>query len=113
MNRLVLKRLLVNWNAQFEEASDGQIAVEKCKQNEYDLVLMDIEMKPLSGFAAAELIRKIEIKNSTTPLIAMSGYLTSEFEEEFSNSPFLTLVQKPFEPNELYRKILKHIVNKS
>ena len=108
MNRLVLKRLLLNWNATFDEAANGEIALQKCINTNYDLILTDIEMKPISGFQTAELIKQEGINKDTT-LVAMSGYLTSEFETEISNSHFVTLVQKPFEPNELYRKLKKFL----
>ncbi|HEY9116980.1 MAG TPA: ATP-binding protein, partial [Roseivirga sp.] len=109
MSRLVLKRLLTNWNANFEEASEGEIAIQKCQIQAYDLILMDIEMKPMSGFLTAESIKNGSQMNKETPIIAMSGYLSSEIEIDYEKSPFLSLVQKPFEPNELYRKILKQL----
>lgn len=109
MNRLVLKRLLTSWNAQFEEAANGEIAILKCDKTKYDLILSDIEMKPLSGFQTANEIRASDGPNKDTELVAMSGYLTSEFEMEIEKSDFSTLVQKPFEPNELYRKLVKYI----
>ncbi len=112
MNRLVLKRLLYNWNANFVEAADGQVALEKCHKKEFDLILMDLEMKPISGFESAETIRLQSKLNKNTPIVAMSGYLASDFDKEIKNSEFLALVQKPFEPNELYRNILKHILQK-
>lgn len=109
MNRLVLKRLLGSWNAHFDEANGGESALSKCAKQKYDLILMDIEMKPLSGFEVAASIRKSCVNNQATTIIAMSGYLASEFDTKMDNSHFSTLVQKPFEPNELYRQILKYI----
>ena len=108
MNRLVLKRLLTSWNAQFDEANGGETALKKCGEHQYDLILMDIEMKPLSGFEVAATIREECINNKETTIIAMSGYLTSEFDKEMDKKHFSTLVLKPFEPNELYRQILKY-----
>jgi len=109
MNRLVLKRLLTSWNAQFDEAASGEMALTKCTQRKYDLILMDIEMKPLSGFEVVSTIRTICKNNKHTVIIAISGYLTSEFDTKIDKSHFSTFVQKPFEPNELYRQILKYI----
>lgn len=109
MNRLVLKRLLNSWNANFYEASNGEYALMKCLEREYDLILMDIEMKPLSGIEVASIIRKKCKNNLHTKIIAISGYLSSEFDTTLDKNHFSTLVQKPFEPNELYRQIHKYI----
>ena len=109
MNRLVLKRLLTNWNADFEEAFDGEMALKKCQNKKFNLILMDIEMKPITGFQAADNIRKTCQINKKTPIIAMSAYLSSEFDIELDQSAFKSLVLNPFEPNELYRRILEQL----
>lgn len=109
MNRLVLKRLLTSWNANFHEATGGVGSLEKCKNQKFDLILMDIEMKPMSGFEVAASIRNNCQNNNETVIIAMSGYLSAEFDKEMDKNHFAALVQKPFEPNELYRQIIKFI----
>ena len=43
-----------------DEASDGLQAVEKCMQNHYDLVVMDIMMPHLDGFSAVKEIKKVQ-----------------------------------------------------
>lgn len=109
MNRLVLKRLLTSWNAKFDEASGGEVALTKCTERKYDLILLDIEMKPISGFEVASTIRNVCKNNKETVIIAMSAFLSSEFETTVDKDHFSSLIQKPFEPNELYRQILKYI----
>ena len=44
---------------EIEEAVDGMDAIEKCKQAEYDLIIMDIMMPNLDGFSAVKEIRKV------------------------------------------------------
>ena len=110
MNRLVLKRLLGSWNAKFDEASGGESALSKCAEHQYDLILLDIEMKPISGFEVASTIRNTCEHNRDTVIIAMSAFLSSEFETTVNKDHFSALIHKPFEPNELYRQILKYIM---
>lgn len=60
--------------AQFEgyetdEAGDGMEAVEKCKNNDYDIIIMDIMMPKLDGFSAVKEIRKTK----STPVIMLSA----------------------------------------
>lgn len=109
MNRLVLKRLLSSWNARFDEASGGETALSKCAERKYDLILLDIEMKPISGFEVASIIRTTCEHNKETIIIAMSAFLSSEFQATLNKDHFSALIHKPFEPNELYRQILKYI----
>ena len=54
---------------EIEEAVDGMDAIEKCKQAEYDLIIMDIMMPNLDGFSAVKEIRK----DVQTPVIMLSA----------------------------------------
>ena len=104
MNRLVLKRLLQIWNGGFTEADNGNDAIELCEHNKYDLILSDLEMKPLNGFDTALKIAKTK-NNQNTPIVAMSAHNRLDFEIEYKESGFVDFVHKPFDPEELYQKI--------
>lgn len=82
---------------QTEEASDGMEAVEKCRKNEYDLVIMDIMMPFLDGFSAVKEIRKT--KNVPVIMLSARG-------EEYDRIHGFEVgaddyVIKPFSPKEL------------
>ena len=67
-------RELIRKYAEFEgyavsEASDGLSAVHMCRQNAYDIVIMDIMMPELDGFSACREIRKF----SDIPIIMLSA----------------------------------------
>ena len=51
-----------------EEASNGMEAIEKCRQKNYDLIIMDVMMPELDGFSACREIRKY----NRTPIIMLS-----------------------------------------
>ena len=109
MNRLVLNRLFTIWQADFTEASDGEQAVSFCQNQSYDLILMDIEMRPMNGFDAAQAILASAGLNKQTPIIAMSAYQTEDFGQDIYDTGFASFVHKPFEPDELYEKIIQHL----
>ncbi len=60
------------------------MAVEKFKNGKFDLVLMDIQMPIMDGFAANRFIREYEAENSihATPIIALTAYVQKEDEKK-------------------------------
>lgn len=108
MNRLVLKRLFQIWNATFDEADNGYDALDKIQETEYDVVLMDIEMKPINGFDTTNQLRKVR-PDGKPPVIAMSAHNASEFEIELTQFGFVDFVHKPFDPDYLFQKLSTHI----
>lgn len=108
MNRLVLKRLLQIWNGEFDEADNGYDALDMCQEKAYDMVLMDIEMKPINGFDTTNQLRKVH-PDGKPPVIAMSARNASEFEIDLSQFGFVDFVHKPFDPEDLFQKLSLHI----
>lgn len=92
------------------EAPDGMEAVLLCRQNTYDLIIMDIMMPELDGFSACREIRKI----SQTPIIMLSAR-----GEEYDRINGFEVgiddyVVKPFSPKELMLRvdaIMKRVKN--
>ncbi|MDR1160202.1 MAG: response regulator transcription factor [Syntrophomonadaceae bacterium] len=84
-----------------DEADNGMTAVEKCRQNEYDLVVMDVMMPELDGYSSAREIRK----TSSVPIIMLSAR-----GEEYDKIHGFEIgvddyVVKPFSPKELMMRI--------
>ncbi len=102
----VMIRKLIRKYAEFEghtvdEAANGMEAVVKCRDNSYDLVIMDIMMPELDGFSACREIRK----GSNVPIIMLSAR-----GEEYDRINGFELgvddyVVKPFSPKELMLRI--------
>ncbi len=83
------------------EAEDGMQAVEMCRKNSYDIIIMDVMMPELDGFSACREIRK----SSATPIIMLSAR-----GEEYDKINGFELgiddyVVKPFSPKELMLRI--------
>jgi len=99
-------RSIIKKYAEFEghtvyEAGDGMEAVHLCRNNEFDIIIMDIMMPELDGFSACREIRK----NSETPIIMLSAR-----GEEYDKINGFELgiddyVVKPFSPKELMLRI--------
>jgi len=56
--RTVLKRYAVFEGHEVVEATDGMEAVEACRKESFDIIIMDIMMPELDGFSAVKEIRK-------------------------------------------------------
>lgn len=86
---------------EIQEAKDGMDAVEKCRMNEYDLIIMDIMMPNLDGFSAVKEIHK----KCVTPVIMLSAR-----GEEYDRIHGFEIgvddyVVKPFSPKELMMRV--------
>ncbi|WP_343486966.1 ATP-binding protein [Allomuricauda sp. d1] len=99
INVLMVKKFLSKWNAVVEVAENGQEAVEKCRNNSYDVVLMDILMPIMNGFEASKAIRQFDLN---IPIIALSASSGAHIMDEFIGSGIDGHIGKPFNPNTLY-----------
>ncbi len=99
--RELIKKYAVFEGHEVDEAEDGEEAVLKCKNNTYDLIILDIMMPKMDGFEAAGAIRKF----SSTPIIMLSAK-----GEEYDRLTGFEIgvddyVVKPFSPKELMMRI--------
>jgi two-component system, cell cycle response regulator DivK len=80
------------------EAENGQTAVENANREKPDVILMDLTMPLMDGFAAAKLIRQNEqLKN--IPIIAVTAHQESDFRSDAKASGFDAYVTKPIDVN--------------
>ncbi|HOP49471.1 MAG TPA: response regulator [Ignavibacteriales bacterium] len=115
INRILLLNLLKKISENFEiiEAENGLEAIEKYKNNEFDLIFMDVQMPIMDGLEATKKIREYEKENNKkdTPIIALSaGILKSEQERAFS-SGMSDYLPKPINIDKLKEIINKYLNN--
>ncbi|MCP4610415.1 MAG: response regulator, partial [Planctomycetes bacterium] len=77
-NRLLIQSFLKKTPYQLDIAENGEIAVEKCKSSEYDIVLMDVQMPVMDGYTATGQIRSWEKGHGleAMPIIALTAHAT-------------------------------------
>ncbi len=106
VNQFILSKMLKDWNIEVEMVDNGQTVLDKLQANHYDLVLMDTHMPEMNGYQAAKAIRKnfSEPKRSI-PIISLSAASFDYEQEEALLSGMNDVLSKPFQPQELHRKI--------
>lgn len=80
------------------EAEDGQKAVENANREKPDVILMDLTMPRMDGFAAAKLIRQND-QLKDVPIIAITAHQESDFRSDAKASGFDAYVTKPLDVN--------------
>lgn len=115
LNQIVARRTLEKEfkNVVVSIADNGQIAIDMFTENNYDLILMDIQMPIMNGYEATEYIRtKFTEPKRSIPIFAMTAHAHMAKDEKFKEYGMDDCVLKPFEPEDLFTKIAEYI-NKS
>jgi len=109
-NQEVVKNFLGQWNIDVDLASNGEIAVEKIKEDEYDLVLMDLHMPGLDGYGATKTIREgLNNGKNTVPIIAMTAAALQDESEKCYASGMNGYITKPLDKKILYQKLQEYL----
>ena len=99
ITRMDIKEILESSNYDVVgEAADGFDAIELCRKNKPDLVIMDIKMPLVDGLAAAKIINDEELAEAVLILTAYSG---SEFIEKAKEAKVIGYVVKPIDEKNL------------
>jgi len=104
VNRLYASSILKIWDCKIDTAENGYVAVEKIKNEEYDIVLMDVQMPVMDGFEATKAIRAIDSKKYL-PIIALTANATRAAIEQCLANGMNDCLPKPFTPEDLYNKL--------
>ncbi len=107
INMMIAKKILEDWKAVVTPCENGKIAMDVlAKDNNYNLVLMDLEMPEMDGYTA---LKEIKLLHGHLPVVAFTAALmdnnmyTSLVEQGFKDC-----ILKPFQPAHLLSKIKKY-----
>jgi len=107
INVLFMKKLFAKWNLEIAVAENGKKAIELLAENQYDVILMDVNMPVMDGLEATRHIRKMEGWQSKIHIIALTAEVSPEMESEIRKAGMNDYMTKPFVPDELKAKIKK------
>ena len=104
LNQLLMKTLLDDFGFERDIAENGQIAIEKIKEKDYEIILMDLQMPVMNGFEATEYIRKT--MNLSIPIIALTADVTTVDLAKCKAVGMNDYIAKPVDERLLYNKIV-------
>ena len=102
INQIVTKKILESNNFKCTILEDGYAAIELLDNENFDVILMDINMPIINGFDTTKLIRK---KGITTPVIALTAFDKQEITEQALSCGMNDIIIKPFEQGKLFQVI--------
>jgi CheY-like chemotaxis protein len=103
INQKLAVRLLARRGHDVTVVDDGRKAVDAFRGSGFDVVLMDIQMPELDGFAATAEIRKLEEDgDSRVPIVALTAHAMAGDEARCLEAGMDAYVSKPFRPEELF-----------
>ena len=110
INAEILREILAYENAGCEIVENGQLAVERferAKEDEFDAILMDVQMPVMNGYDATRAIRALEREDARTiPIIAMTANAFAEDEKEALDAGMDVHLAKPIDI-ELLKQVIR------
>ncbi len=107
VNQTVMNRFLERWEIDLKVVDNGQEAVDAIKKENFDLVLMDLQMPVMDGYEATALIRGMENhEKSKVPVIALTAAALKEVKVQVFDCGMNDYVTKPFNPADLQKAMV-------
>ena len=104
-NQFLIEYFLTTYGATVSLASDGSEAVKKASNEEYDVVLMDIQMPKMDGYQATKILLK---QGCRAPIIALTAHAFASEREKTKAFGFSGHLTKPFDFSELLQTLTSY-----
>ena len=106
VNQKLALKLLERQGWKVTVASDGREAVERAKEENFDLILMDVQMPEMDGLEATRAIREWERdKGRHTPIVALTAHAFEEDRRRCLEAGMDAYLSKPIKVQELFKTI--------
>ena len=103
INQLVISRSLERLGYAVDIAENGEIAIERCRNNTYAAILMDCQMPVMDGYEATAAIRKGGLVDQSAPIIAVTAHAMRGDEERCLEAGMTNYITKPVSKADLIR----------
>jgi CheY-like chemotaxis protein len=106
MNFIYLKQIFRITKGEIQRVKTGKDAINACKENNFDFILMDIQLPDISGIQATKAIREF---NTTIPIIAQTACRTPDEIDKVKEAGCNDVLIKPFKISE-FQDTIKHYI---
>ncbi|ASP39583.1 hypothetical protein CHH28_13245 [Bacterioplanes sanyensis] len=106
ISRMLCQRFLKNLGIQTELVDNGLQALEKARQQHFDVILMDCQMPIMDGFEATRQIRRDSL-NQATPIMALTGLSGEDERQACLGAGMNDFIGKPFTQTQIQSTLLQ------
>ena len=111
-NIKLLKKIFKNLVLKIDHAENGEIGIEKLKNEKYDLILMDLEMPEMDGLCATQAIRA-GARTPNIPIVALTAQAMRDDRERCIAAGMSAYLSKPINPELLYKTLVEQLREQS
>ena len=107
INQTIARRMLQKAGLTVTVVSDGYQVLEQCAHNQFDLILMDVQMPGLDGLDAT---RQLKQQGYSAPIIALTANATAESQQTCMDAGMSGFITKPFRYQDLHRIMKRYLL---
>ncbi len=110
MNILLVRTILTKWGMLCDVAMDGTEALEMYRQNEYDMLITDIQMPELNGVELTRKVRSMaDTRKANIPILGCTANVLPDENIKYRKAGMTDIILKPFKQQELYVHISRNM----
>lgn len=110
INQKLINKLLIKKGYNVTLSSNGKQALEICREQKFDLVLMDIQMPLMDGFEATLEIRNLDKADKIhTPIVAVTAFAMETDRQKCFEVGMDDYISKPFTKEDFYAIVEKNL----
>ncbi|MEP7362639.1 MAG: ATP-binding protein [Acidobacteriota bacterium] len=109
VNQMVAQRMLLRLGCAVDLASSGEEAIEKWRQGNYAVVLMDCQMPEMDGYEAARRIRSQKTERARVPIVALTANAMDGDKQKCLDAGMDDYISKPVRFDVLKRHLVENL----
>ncbi|MBF0158038.1 MAG: PAS domain S-box protein [Magnetococcales bacterium] len=110
VNSAVIQGMLARYGLQPDLAENGLLALQSCRRQRYDLVLLDCQMPEMDGFEVCRILRAEERDSRHTPVVALTAHATIPIQQRCVSVGMDGFLTKPIDRGKLHEVLTRWLV---